>query len=402
MAGKLAKLLEQESEHQWLAIAVFFLFVFFGAFAIGATEHFVGASVVNPEEAYNGAYVTNIAYQQSSDAYTALVYSPNSGYNFFTQSIDDEELKLIYSPATVDLGAEVQFLKSMPNGEILFSVADNQVIGLNGEVMVYYDYPDDHGVFSILDVAEQGSKENTQRLLLTKEGGNTTFRGINGMMPTYAMSTSVGVQWQHVEAFSEGLWIATGTHISTAGADGSSPATPQARPVIGWIAWQGDAQTPVVQQVNVFDVGTLNSIALSEGTAVIGGSSGSLIVADVNDIQIINIPCSMVVADSFGKVWFIGQLGSNTISTWQDGEVNTHVLGRQLPVEVSAAGAQGGFLHVHGTDANGDPIQWTIDIKANGSIESGRGFLNLLYLMAGTVILALMLRFAAKEWKLQQ
>ena len=54
---------------------------------------------------------------------------------------------------------------------------------------------------------------------------------------------------------------------------------------------------------------------------------------------------------------------------------------------------------VHGVDVNGKPIQWSIDVTANGSIESGRGFLNLLYLMVGSVVLALMLRYAVAELK---
>ena len=46
-------------------------------------------------------------------------------------------------------------------------------------------------------------------------------------------------------------------------------------------------------------------------------------------------------------------------------------------------------------------MEWSIDISANGSIESGRGFLNLLYLLTGSVVLALMLRYAINEYVLQ-
>ena len=42
MAGRWRRLLEEESEHQWLTLSMFALFVLFGAFAIDATEHFVG------------------------------------------------------------------------------------------------------------------------------------------------------------------------------------------------------------------------------------------------------------------------------------------------------------------------------------------------------------------------
>jgi len=397
MAGGWRRLLEEESEHQWLSMAAFLVFVIAGAFAIGATEHFVGAELANDDAGYAGGLVVDIAYHHDG-AYTALVYTPEAGYHLFTEDPATNTVMPVYSPQTEDNGADVRFLKTMPNGEVLFSIQNNQVLGLMDGVMVTYEYPTDNGVFAVLDVAEHQRETGTQRLLLTQEGVNTSFRGIVGMNPTHAMSTSMGVQWHTIEAHSEGLWIALGSHHSTSGADGSSPATPHARPVLGWIAWDGSDATPVIQNVHTYDSGVFHSIAsTASGEHVIGGTTLSLLVHDPENVEILETPTVQVIGDSEGTVWFLGAMGSTTLQSLDDTGLSTHVLGRPVPVDLSSVGESGDFVHVHGVDENGDPVQWNIDIKANGSIESGRGFLNLLYMLVGGVVLASMLRYAVVE-----
>ena len=48
-------------------------------------------------------------------------------------------------------------------------------------------------------------------------------------------------------------------------------------------------------------------------------------------------------------------------------------------------------------DENGFPIQWSIDTTADGSIESGRGFLNLMFLLFGGVMLFMMVSHAGGQ-----
>ena len=97
---------------------------------------------------------------------------------------------MVYSPESVDLADEVNFMKTMPDGEILFSVEPNQLVGLQGNTMVTYDYGSEDEAFTVLDVAEYVNQDATQRLMLTKEGSTNSFRGVVGMAPTAPMSTS--------------------------------------------------------------------------------------------------------------------------------------------------------------------------------------------------------------------
>ena len=401
MAGGWRRFLEEESEHQWISIGVFFAFIILGALAIGATEHFVGAREVDIQAAHRGGLVTEIVYGPSQNAYTALVYSPQAGYELYTEDTYHGTITPIYTPDTLDKGADVKFLKLMPNGEVLFSVANNEVIGLQGNEMVTYVYPTTNGEFGILDAAEIGDGETVQRILLTQEGAKTSVRGISGMQPTHPMSTSSGVQWHSIEAIGDNRWLALGIHIGTAGADGSSPATPQARPVLGWIVWDGSEATPELETVRTYAGGVFHGMAVTDDGVVVGGTEESLLVRGPDTIESLGVRSTAMAMDEEGTVWLFGQLGSTVLWTVEEGELETHVLGRAMPVEPSAVGAIGSHVHVHGTDDQGQPVEWSIDISANGSIESGRGFLNLLYLLTGSVVLALMLRYAINEYVLQ-
>ncbi len=399
MAGGWRRLLEEESEHQWLTLSLFALFVLIGAFAIDATEHFVGDRITKVSAQHQGGLVLDIEYHDNNASYTSLVFAPGAGYHLFTEHLDDASVSLVYSPETTDLGSEVNFLKTMPDGEILFSIEPNQLVGLQGNTMVTYDYRSVEDTFTVLDVAENEINDATHRLMLTQEGNAHSFRGVVGMEPTAPMSTSSGVLWHHIEPHSNGLWVALGTHISPSGADGSSPATPEPRAVLGWIKWAGDEATPVLRNLSMTWPGMFHSIASSGSDLIVGGTVESLVIKANEEVQTISAPCAMVVSDLDEKAWFIGAIGSSAISTYHDGAFEVHQLSRPVPVDVSDAGAQDEFVHVHGTNADGQPIQWSIDTTADGSIESGRGFLNLLFLIGGGIMLAMMGMHAVEQLK---
>jgi len=397
MAEGWRKFLEEESEHQWLAIGVFFVFVLIGAFAVDATEHFVGDRLVSPTEAYQGKLVVDIEYAPVQNEYTALVYTPVSGYELFTENLATGSTTVAFSPDTLDLGDSVTFMRCMPDGEVVFSTAPNTLTGLKDGLMVTYEYTDEFGEFGILDVAEHTVGASTHRMLLTQEGGATSLRGTVSLMPTPSMSVSSGVQWQHVEAFDDGIWIVLGTHISTAGADGSSPATPQARPALGWVLWDGSNATPTLRNVQLFGEGSFHSVARQGSELVVGGTVESLVIRADGDVESLKVASVHALTDRDGTVWLIGDIGATTVTTYRDGGLETHLLVHPVPVEFQSAGAQGDFVHVHGMNAMGQPVQWSIDITANGSIESGRGFLNLMFLCVGGVVMAMMLRYAVQQ-----
>ena len=396
MADGWRRLLEEESEHQWLTLSLFAVFVAVGAFAINATEHFVGDSIENSGAQHQGGLVTHIEYDESGQGYTALVYAPGEGYHMFTEH-QDGTVTSVYSPQTNDMGSRVNFMRTMPSGELLFSVAPNQVMGIQNNLLITYDYSEFDETFTVLDAADSITSDGTDRLVLTAEGANTSVRGIANGVPTQAMSMSSGVQWQGIEAHSEGLWVAYGTHSSSSGADGSSPATPKSRPALGWITWSGDGATPVLRNVNMEASGVFHSLAWAEDTLVVGGTVESMLITPNQDVSILAAPAARVVSDADGTVWFIGALGSSSIASYDATGFEVHPLSRHVPVDVTDAGTQGVHVHVHGVDADGLPVHWSIDTTADGSIESGRGFLNLMFLIFGSVMLGMMASYAGRQ-----
>mgnify|MGYP005704503711 FL=1 len=143
--------------------------------------------------------------------------------------------------------------------------------------------------------------------------------------------------------------------------------------------------------------GVFHSLAWAEDTLVVGGTVDSMLITPSQDVSILPAPAARVVSDSDGTVWFIGALGSSSIASYDATGFEVHPLSRHVPVDVTDAGTQGVHVHVHGVDADGLPIHWSIDTTADGSIESGRGFLNLMFLIFGSVMLGMMASYAGRQ-----
>jgi len=385
MAEGWRRYLEEESEHQWLAISGFFVFILFGGFALEATSDFVGDDMVRVENQHQGALVLDIVYHGEPGTYTALVYAPEAGYHMFTEFADGT-VNEIYAPDAVDLGREVNFLTTIGD-RVVFSSAPNAWIELQDNAMLTYEIQTGGDDFDVLNLVEHPEEGHT--LLLTQEGQHSTVRGVVNLVSTAPMSTTSGVQWDDVVHLEGNNWVAIGHHIATAGADGSSPATPERKPAVGFIAWDGTSQTPVLTSVNMMS-GTFHSLVATPEGAVVGGTETSFIIGNDASITALDAPSASTIMEASGSVWFFGERGATTIGEYNDGTYTVHSLTRPMPVDISAIAAEDTTLHLHGTDASGQPVQWSVDASANGSIESGRGFLSLLFLIAGGAVLGLM------------
>lgn len=395
MAGGWRRLLEEESEHQWLTLSFFLVFVVIGALAINATEHFVGDRITEPDGMLKDAFVTEIEYGANTGEYTALVYSTTNSHQMLQKSGNNDNTALVLAQEDA---AKVNFLKTAENGDVYFSMVENQLISVDsGGGLTYNNFTNSKGNFTVLDAATPGETTAFCGLMLTSENTNTSFRGVHNGVPTHPMSMSLGTHWTHLAWFSDGLWVAIGLEASAVGEDGSSPATPRSNPVLGWIAWDGGQETPELRDVHSFDAGVFHSLARAGGHFIVGGTVESLIVSSPKEIERHDLPSALVVADEEGTAWFIGPIGAENLATYSNGQTTVHQLSRPIPVDVVDADAVDSHVHVHGTDAEGQPIQWSIDITMDGSIESGRGFLNLLFLLVGSILIAMMLWHAAEQ-----
>ena len=62
---------------------------------------------------------------------------------------------------TNDMGSRVNFMRTMPSGELLFSVAPNQVMGIL-TTSITYDYEFEE-TFTVLDAADSITSDGTDR-----------------------------------------------------------------------------------------------------------------------------------------------------------------------------------------------------------------------------------------------
>ena len=166
--------------------------------------------------------------------------------------------------------------------------------------------------------------------------------------------------------------------------------------MLGWILWNGDDATPVLRNVQMFASGVFHSVAHAGDTLVVGGTVESLIITQSEQVSAIEAPAARVVGMQMEPCGSLGPL-AQPASPRTTALVEVHQLGRHVPVDVTDAGMQGDHVHVHGVDENGFPIQWSIDTTADGSIESGRGFLNLMFLLFGGVMLFMMASHAGRQ-----
>ena len=120
MAKGWRRLLEEESEHQWLAISLFFVFILIGAFAIHGTSKLTGMDVIK-NEAMEDARILHVTYDSNGD-HSALAHTNDGIYLY--QFLDDKVNNII-DPINDSSASNINFLKQLNNGSIATSINQN-------------------------------------------------------------------------------------------------------------------------------------------------------------------------------------------------------------------------------------------------------------------------------------
>ncbi|MEJ6715933.1 MAG: hypothetical protein QNL20_02530, partial [Euryarchaeota archaeon] len=224
--------LEEESEFQWIAMAGFLIFILLGAIAIQGTSNLPGVEVGANNATHQGARVLDITYT-SDDAFTARIVT-SDGVELYQQPDSNSAIQII--SASNGVGADnIQFLTTLENGNTVISPAKNtlQVIhSLENDpgqepLISTLEVDNSTGNFSIVDLAEVSHADGTSWMMVTKDGTDSTLRGLgtiadgassansigNSMSASSlspAMSNSANVVWQDVAALEGDLWVASG------------------------------------------------------------------------------------------------------------------------------------------------------------------------------------------------
>ena len=403
-------LLEEESEHQGLAMGGFFVFIIIGALLIQGTSTLPGVDYRTDGLDEIDGRVLEIIYGDSG-SYTAMVINNGEGELIHHNNAGEVH----------DIGGEypdvlgLSFITELHDGSIAVSPQNNtlDIIHVNAETeqRTVLSLTDSGEKFDVLDLAEQKSQETYRWLMVTDEAEYSGLRGFgpvgSALLPvdepmknaglTVATPAPSNINWKMVESLGDGQWVAVGSMGSVFGND-DSPATPTKQPVIGFITWNEGPTAPMLTSIEEIDKGEIHSlIQLNNGTLLAAGTDSALYIGKDRTTTSIDVASVSATLDETGKVWMLGSKGSTSVMRFGDGELETLPLSRPIPLNIEVSDVSDDILHAHGVNVNGEPVTYSIDTLAIGSIESGRGFLNLMFVAISSVVLGVMLWTGSKR-----
>ncbi|MEC8741647.1 MAG: hypothetical protein VXX95_01210, partial [Candidatus Thermoplasmatota archaeon] len=115
--------------------------------------------------------------------------------------------------------------------------------------------------------------------------------------------------------------------------------------------------------------------------------------AETTSIDVMS-SAAMVAED--GSLWFAGGADSTLMPKWVDGALHSERLAAPLGLAVTDSESDGHRWILFGLEGAGEHAALVLDADHSASMLSGRGFLNLLFLVIGT---ACILGLAGTWWR---
>ena len=392
MAKVWKQILKQESEHQWLAIGVFFVFIILGAMMIKGTSFIPGIDLMD-NEIGDDFRIMESTYIDENENYL-LTY--NQGDYELVWS-NNGDLTTVIGPDSNHDASSIDFISKLSNDSIIVPQESSSMLLIqDGNVFPFEtNYGDD--VFAIKHIVENQQHSNDNLLMLTTEAdGKYGFRGLDSSGITSSPTPdNQNVEWQKVASISDELWIATGIYVPSPSIGEDSPATPSIRPVYATIIWSGGYTAPMISHLDsggTGEVGEYHSIIhYNHNEIIIAGTHQTIRFNHVtNSAEKIDFASVAGISDDCNSAWLFN--GKDSRSVLRISEDNNEImkLPHKLPLTVESSGFDGETIYLHGTDNSGTSKVLTFDTTAVGSIESGRGFLNLSFIIISLIIFSVM------------
>ena len=405
--------LEEESEFQWIAMAGFLVFILLGALAIQGTSNLPGVEVGSSDSSHYGKRILDIEYT-GDESFTAKILN-DGGIDLFQQN-DRTTVTQIMTAEDGLPADDINFITSLENGNTAISPSTNtiQVIhspqneAASATTITTFELDRSHGNFTVMDLAESSDDQSTQWMMVTMEGSKTSLRGfgtigsgsessstIAASMSSSILSTpmvnTADAVWQKVIALGNEQWVASGYLSYTSNEAGASPAAPKIIPVLAVIDWEGGLTAPTVLTMHSGEGGLYHSLMmLDDGDVFAAGDQGSTLVSTSGSMTHLNVPSVAAVVDCRDRVWLFGDVGSKTIVRYSGENAEELTLSQALTFQIESKGHGKELIYLHGTDERGEAQTLLIDTSAPGSIESGRGFLNFLFLTVFSITMGVM------------
>lgn len=381
-------MLKQESEHQWIAIAGFFVFIIIGAIFIKGTSHIPGVDLIE-NELGTEYRIMDSKYADEDNSFM-LTYTSGE-FEYLAVNSGNKEV-LIDSNSDIDAGS-ISGITMIDNGSVLIANGGNNAYLIDDSNISSFEINFGQDNFSLAQI-EQSNDYSDLFLLITTENDN--LQGIRGLNASGITSSSTpnneNVRWDSVSHVSTGKWIATGVYNTPVTSGDQSPAAPDMKPVWATILWDGGHTAPMIENIKIGLFGEYHSmIKLNHNHVIIAGTHETILLNHRSG-SVINIDYSSVagLSDKCNSAWLFNGKDSNSVLRFEGTSWDIEELPHQIPINVEASGFDGNTIYLHGIDDNGNSKTLTFDTSAIGSIESGSGFINLAFIIVSMVMFTVM------------
>lgn len=381
-------MLKQESEHQWIAIAGFFVFIIIGAIFIKGTSHIPGVDLIE-NELGTEYRIMDSKYADEDNSFM-LTYTSGE-FEYLAVNSGNKEV-LIDSNSDIDAGS-ISGITLIDNGSVLIANGGNNAYLIDDSNISTFEINFGQDNFSLAQI-EQSNDYSDLFLLITTENDN--LQGIRGLNASGITSSSTpnneNVRWDSVSHVSTGKWIATGVYNTPVTSGDQSPAAPDMKPVWATILWDGGHTAPMIENIKIGLFGEYHSmIKLNHNHVIIAGTHETILLNHRSG-SVINIDYSSVagLSDNCNSAWLFNGKDSNSVLRFEGTSWNIEELPHQIPINIEASGFDGNTIYLHGMDDNGNSKTLTFDTSAVGSIESGSGFINLAFIIVSLIMFTIM------------
>ena len=362
----LRKLLQEESEHQWLSFAVFTVFVIIGAVLIDWSSELSGV--------YSGSTleVDGVVHDVAGDA---ILYENENGMNI---SVSDTDYR--YQLATcisqyehityACLGVE-SFIGFIDPGLECEQIWCFQDIGEN-------------------NTATDLSVNNGDILIILQNGVSNSIAAMkyNSTDDPYKTELEGVMHLQTITTTSDG-WLVGGSWQAPTNWLGTNPASPPLYELVLAVTWDG-VSSPDVEIIYIGGEGEIHGIYSTNNGYIATGTAETVRIVG-EDVSTLGINSYTSVVDKNKNVWLFGGYGSKTVAIITDDEITIEKLPEPLTLEPTFAYCnEEGIISIHGYDSQSSSSSLSIDSNARSSFFSLRGILDLGFISISILILSIM------------
>ncbi len=362
------RLLEEESEHQWLSFAAFSVIVIIGAVLIDWSSELSGV--------HDGSTldVDGIILDSAGDS---ILYQTNEGIRI---SHNDMENNAQYATCLVEYG-EVT----------LACLGTEGMLGFIGD-----GSPDCDQEWCQFDIGEnitatQVSGNGLALLMVVQDGTSDSLAAIwyGENNPQPVLSQHEGIMHLDVITPNEDGWLVGGSWQAPANWLGSNPTSPPMFELVLSVTWDG-TNAPSIEIIHMGNEGVIHGIFATDNGFIATGTADSISIED-GKVESLGMSSYAAVGDNNGDVWLFGGIGSTTVAIISDGEFSIEKLPEPMKIlPTYAVCDDDGLISVHGSDYSDNPSAISIDSNARSSFTSLRGILDLGFILVSILIISIM------------